>query len=138
VIKSLFYRRVHYVVWFTLSKVRLLGSEYGARSGYPDPPDKGFSADLVMFHAVEADEGAGAAETCFTVDGYGAGIRSGEVLVTGVHELGDNFRGWSGPIHEDHVVVGDPLLLEGLFLVLWFVQSDDTTHIQMLEYLGVA
>ena len=56
---------------------------------------------------------------------------------TGLHELGNDFFGWSGAIGKNHVIVSDALLLKSSFIILWIVQPYNSTHVQMLEYFGV-
>jgi len=60
-----------------------------------------------------------------------------EVSFTGIHKLCNDFFGWSRPIHENHVIVSDPLRLKGRFIIFVFVQPYNSTHVQMLEYFSV-
>lgn len=68
-------------------------SENGTWSRYPDPADEGLSRDLVVFHCIEANEGARAAEAGLAVDSDGTCVWVFEVLLTCVHELVDNILG---------------------------------------------
>ena len=116
----------------------LLGAEDRPRPRDSDPPDEGLRRDLVVFHAVEADEGAGATEACLAVDGDGTSLGIRKLFLACVHEILNNLLGWSGPIHEDHVVVGDAVLREGSLVVLGIIQADNATDVKVLEYFGVA
>ena len=92
-LKSLFLWRVTDVSLFDLEQVELLRSKNGTGSRDPDPADKGLCGDLVVFHGIEANECARAAEARLAVDSDSAGVRVLEVLLTGVHELVDDILG---------------------------------------------
>ena len=84
---SLLLWRVTDVFLLDLKQIELLGSKNGAGSRDPDPANEGLSRDLVVFHGIEANEGARAAETGLAVDRDGTCVRVLEVLFTGGHEL---------------------------------------------------
>ena len=69
---SLFDGRVGQVVAFYLAEVVLLGAEHGSRARYSSPANKHLGRNLIVLHAVNADECSGASEAGFAVDGDGA------------------------------------------------------------------
>ena len=120
-LQSLFLWRVSDVFLFDLEQVELLWSENGTGSRDTDPADEGLSWDLVVFHGIEADECARAAETRLAVDGDGTCVGVLEVFLSAVHELVNDVLGWGRAIGEYHVVMGDVLAEEGCAIVFSFV-----------------
>ena len=136
-LQSLFLWRVTDVSLFNLEQVELLGSKNGTGSRDPDPADEGLCRDLVVFHGIEADECARAAETRLAVDSDSACVGVLEVLLTGVHELVDDILRRGRAIGEYHVVMSDVLGEEGCAIVFSFVQTDHSADIQVLEDVDV-
>ena len=48
-------------------EILLLGSQDGARSRNPDPPNKGRRREPEVLHAVQTDKRSSSAQTCLTV-----------------------------------------------------------------------
>ena len=137
-LQSLLLWRVTDVFLLDLEQVELLWSKDGTGSCDPDPADKGLGRDLVVFHGIEADECARAAEAGLAVDSDGASVRVLEVFLTGVHELFDDILGRGRAISEYHVVMSDVLGEEGCAIVFSFVQADHSADIEVLEDVDVA
>lgn len=127
-----------YILGLDLAHVVLLGAEDGAGTGDSDPADEDFSRDLVVLHAVDADQGASAAEASFAVNGDGAGARLSEVLLAAFNEPVHNILGRHGPVHKDEVLMLNAVLLERVLVILGVVQPDDLRHLEVLEDVDVA
>ena len=137
-LQSLLLWRVTDVLLLDLEQVELLWSKDGAGSRDPDPANKGLSRDLVVFHGIETNEGARAAEAGLAVDGDSASVRVLEVLLTCVHELFDDILGRRRAIREYHIVMSDVFGEEACAIVFSFVQADHSADIQVLEDVDVA
>lgn len=72
-----------------------MGAKYRTGSSDSNPADECFRRNLEVLHAIKANKGSGAAKACFAVDGDCTSLRVSEVLLTGVHEVGNDFLGWS-------------------------------------------
>lgn len=119
---------VDYVVRLLLDHVVLLGAEDGSRSSDSSPADKSLSGYLIVLHAVQADEGAGAAQSGFAVYSDSSCVRVGKVSLAGAQKLLYDVSGRCRSVNKDHVIVGNSTLLKLSLIVLRFIESDDSCH----------
>ena len=88
------YRRAHYILVFYLPEIDLLGAEHRAWSRDSRPTDESFRTNFVVFHRIDSDQSACAAETSFAVDSDRTRLRVSKVLLTPFNEAVYNVLGW--------------------------------------------
>ena len=118
------YRRIHYVLVFNLAKVNLLRSQHRSRSCNSRPSDESLCTDFIVFHGVDPDQGASAAETSLTVNSNCASIRISEVLFTAFDEAVNYILGRNRAINEEEVLVLNSIFGEGILVIFGIVESD--------------
>ena len=125
------------VVWFHLRKIKLLRAKDGTRSSDSDPSNEALCGDLEMLHCPEADQSSGSSEASFAMDGYGSVIWLIEVSIHNFEEVFHYVIWWRRAINKEQLCVVYSIINEVVFIILFFVEPNNSRNIGVLEYLYI-
>jgi hypothetical protein len=116
----------------------LLGTEHGAGAGDSSPANKDFSRNLIVFHAVNTNEGTRATESGLAMHSDSSTVGLRKVLLTAADKFIDNVLWGNRAIHEDEIFVIDTVSSKRVFIVLGVIKAHHLADLQVLKNINVA